>query len=56
MKPRFPTPLGVGCYHKVRKNMEPLELSVSDEVLLRKRMLTESVIEILKTEAQVEHT
>ena len=36
--------------------MAPLALSVSDEVLLRKRMLIESVIKTLKTQTQVEHT
>jgi len=36
--------------------MEPLDLSVSDEVLLKKRMLIESVIRELKTQTQVEHT
>ena len=32
--------------------MKPLDLSVSDEVLLRKRMLIESVIRELKTQTQ----
>lgn len=36
--------------------MAPLNLSVSDEVLLKKRMLIESVIKIFKTQTQVEHT
>jgi len=36
--------------------MEPLDLSVSDEVLLKKRMLIASVIRELKTQTQVEHT
>ena len=30
---------GVNLVYKVRKNMEPLDLSVSDEVLLKKRVL-----------------
>ena len=47
---------GVNLVYKVRKNMKPLDLSVSDEVLLRKRMLIESVIRELKTQTQVEHT
>ena len=34
---------GINLVYKVRKNMKPLDLSVSDEVLLRKRMLIESV-------------
>ena len=46
----------INFVYKVRKNMDPLELSVSDEVLLKKRMLIESVIKILKTQTQVEHT
>ena len=36
--------------------MKPLELSVSDEVLLKKRTLIESVIKELKTQTQVEHS
>ena len=47
---------GVNLVYKVRKNMKPLDLSVSDEVLLKKRMLIESVIRELKTQMQVEHT
>ena len=47
---------GVDLVYKVRKNMDPLDLSVSDEVLLKKRMLIESVINILKTQTQLEHT
>ena len=47
---------GVNLVYKVRKNMKPLDLSVSDEVLLKKRMLIESVIRELKTQMQLEHT
>ena len=47
---------GINLVYKVRKNMDPLELSVSDEVLLKKRMLIESVIKVLKTQTQLEHT
>ena len=47
---------GVDLVYKVRKNMKPLDLSVSDEVLLKKRMLIESVIRELKTQMQLEHT
>ena len=47
---------GVNLVYKVRKNMEPLDLSVSDEVLLKKRMLIESVIRELKTQMQLEHS
>ena len=47
---------GVNLVYKVRKNMKPLDLSVSDEVLLKKRMLIESVIRELKIQMQVEHS
>ena len=47
---------GVNLVYKVRKNMEPLKVSVSDEVLLKKRVLIESVIWELKTQTQVEHS
>ena len=40
---------------KVRKNLQPLNVSVSDEILLKKRTLVESVIRELKTQLQVEH-
>ena len=46
----------VNLVYKVRKNMKPLDLSVSDEVLLKKRMLIESVIRELKTQMQLEHS
>ena len=46
----------VNLVYKVRKNMKPLDLSVSDEVLLKKRMLIESVIGIMKTQMQLEHS
>ena len=36
--------------------MKPLPLSVADEVLLKKRVLIESVIKELKTQTQLEHT
>ena len=47
---------GITLFYKVRPNMKPLELSVSDEVLLKKRTLIESVIKELKTQTQVEHS
>ena len=47
---------GINLVYKVRKNMDPLDLSVSDEVLLKKRTLVESVIKELKTQTQVEHS
>ena len=36
--------------------MKPLEVSVCDEVLLKKRMLIELVIRVLKTQMQLEHS
>ena len=47
---------GVNLVYKVRKNMAPLDVSVSDEILLKKRTLVESVIRELKTQTQVEHS
>ena len=47
---------GVNLVYKVRRNMKSLDLSVSDEVILKKRVLIESVIRELKTQMQVEHT
>ena len=47
---------GINLVYKVRKNMKPLSLSISDEVLVKKRILIESVIKELKTQTQVEHT
>ena len=47
---------GINLCHKVRKNMKPLPLSISDEVLLKKRTIIESVIKELKTQTQVEHS
>ena len=47
---------GIHLFYKVRKNMKPLPLSISDEVLLKKRTLIESVIKELKAQTQVEHS
>ena len=47
---------GITLIYKVRKNMYPLEVSACDEGLLKKRMLIESVIKVLKTQTQVEHS
>ena len=47
---------GIDLVYKVRKNMDPLDLSVSDEVLLKKRVLVESVIKELKTQTVLEHS
>ena len=38
---------GINLVYKVRKNMKPLDLSVSDEVLLRKRMLIRHYIDLI---------
>ena len=46
----------VDLLYKVRKNMDSLPLSETDEVLLKKRTLIESVIRELKSQTQVEHT
>ena len=47
---------GINLIYKVRKNMKPLSLSTSDEVLLKKRVIIESVIKELKTQTQLEHS
>ena len=47
---------GIHLFYKVRKNMPPLEVSVSDEVLLKKRVIIESVIKELKTQTMLEHS
>ena len=47
---------GINLVYKVRQNMDPLDVSVSDAVLLKKRMLIEAVIRELKTQTQMEHT
>ena len=47
---------GINLIYKVRKNMKPLRLSVADAVVLKKRVLIESVIKELKTQTQLEHT
>ena len=47
---------GINLVYKVRKNMDPLEVSASDEVLLKKRTLVESVIKELKTQTVLEHS
>ena len=47
---------GIKLFYKVGKNMKPLELSISDEVLLKKRVIIESVIKELKTQTMLEHS
>ena len=47
---------GINFCYKVRKNMKPLEMSISDEVLLKKRVIIESVIKELKTQTVLEHS
>lgn len=46
----------VDLIYRVRKNMDPLPLSETDEILLKKRVLIESVIKVLKSQTQLEHT
>ena len=46
----------VDLVYRVRENMEPLPLSETDEVLLKKRGLIESVIKELKSQTQLQHT
>ncbi len=46
----------INLIYKVRKNMKPEPLSASDEELLRKRVIIESVIKELKTQTQLEHS
>ena len=46
----------INLIYKVRKNMKPELLSASDEELLRKRVIIESVIKELKTQTQLEHS
>lgn len=47
---------GIQLVYKVRKNMDPLALSQTDVVMLKRRMLVESVIKELKTQTQLQHT
>ena len=47
---------GIELVYKVRKNMKPQPLSDFDVLLLKKRMLIESVIKEIKTQTQLQHT
>lgn len=47
---------GIDLIYKVRKNMKPIPLSDFDAMLLKKRMLIESVIKEIKTQTQLQHT
>ena len=47
---------GIDLVYKVRKNMKPEPLSDFDAMLLKKRMLIESVIKEIKTQTQLQHT
>ena len=47
---------GINLVYKVRKNIQPLALSVFDEVMLKKGVIIESVIKEIKTQTQLEHT
>ena len=42
--------------YKVRKNMKPQPLSTYGEVMLKKRMLIETVMGQLKSQTQLQHT
>ena len=46
----------IDLIYKVRKNMKPEPLSDFDAMLLKKRMLIESVIKEIKTQTQLQHT
>jgi hypothetical protein len=41
---------------KLKKNMKPQEISLTDKILLRKRAVIESVFDQLKNISQIEHT
>ena len=47
---------GINLVYRVRKNMAPLELSASDEEVLKKRSRIETVIGLLKEQLQLEHS
>ena len=47
---------GVDLIYKVRKNMKPEVLSDFDALMLKKRMLIETVIGQLKSQTQLDHT
>ena len=47
---------GVDLIYKVRKNMKPEASSDFDALMLKKRMLIETVIGQLKSRTQLEHT
>ena len=47
---------GVSLITKVRKNMKTEPLSVSDALMLKKRMLIETVIGQLKQQTELEHS
>ena len=47
---------GITWFYKVCKNMKPLDLSVSDEIPLKERVIIKSVIKELKTQTVLEHS
>ncbi len=47
---------GVEFLTKLKKNMKPQEISVTDKMLLRKRAIIETVFDQLKNISQIEHT
>jgi hypothetical protein len=47
---------GVEFLTKLKKNMKPQEISLTDKILLRKRAIIETVFDQLKNISQIEHT
>ncbi len=47
---------GIHIITKVRKNMKKIAMSYVDKVILRKRVIIESVNDVLKNTCQIEHS
>jgi len=47
---------GVEFLTKLKKNMKPVEISLADKILLRKRSIIETVFDQMKNISQIEHT
>lgn len=47
---------GVEFLTKLKKNMKPQEISLADQILLRKRSIIETIFDQLKNISQIEHT
>lgn len=47
---------GLELLTKLKKNMKPQEISLTDKILLRKRAIIETVFDQLKNISQIEHT